>query len=204
MVGTIGLAGSKARIRGDIGTWWRGAGGLYVGASLLGGLLLGAVGSFIGLLLQAWSWAPAMLLVALLLILGLADLTGLSAKRYSHARQVPLSWKHKFPPVVSAPLYGLTLGSGVFTSVYYWNFFALLLLILVTGEVALGLLGGIGFGVGRAAPVVLAALSMKEVGPRQSPDTTFDWVNAHKHFVRFLAASASLACAAIAYIRLHG
>jgi len=126
---------------------------------MVGGGLLGVILSFVGALLASSGLLriPVLPLAGTLLVLAVADLVGIPAKHLSRARQVPLSWKHVLPAPMSASVYGLTLGIGVLSTVYFWSLYALLLSILAVGDVVIGVLAGMAFGAGRVLPVVASA-----------------------------------------------
>ncbi len=100
--------------------------------------------------------------VALMGALVVVELAGLPAKYLSRARQVPLSWKHVFPPRLSAALYGGVLGLGVSSTIYFWSFHALMLGIFLKGGIVVGALAGMAFGLGRALPVIVLGLALDD------------------------------------------
>jgi hypothetical protein len=80
-------------------------------------------------------------------------------------RQVPESWRRVLPLPLAAGLYGILLGLGFTTFILTFAVWALAGVSIALGDPALGLLVGLGFGIGRALPVVvLAPLSMTERG----------------------------------------
>jgi hypothetical protein len=72
-------------------------------------------------------------------------------------RQVPESWRRVLPVPLAAGLYGILLGLGFTTFVLTFAVWALAAVAIALGDPAAGLLIGLGFGAGRALPVVLLA-----------------------------------------------
>ena len=72
-------------------------------------------------------------------------------------RQLPEHWRRVMPMPVAAALYGILLGLGFTTFVLTFGVWALAGISLALGEPAVGVAIGIGFGVGRAIPIVALA-----------------------------------------------
>src|SRR5205085_8494466 len=72
-------------------------------------------------------------------------------------RQVPEPWRRRMPLPVAAGLYGVLLGLGFTTFVLTFAVWALAAISLALGAPELGLAIGLGFGLGRALPVVVLA-----------------------------------------------
>jgi hypothetical protein len=72
-------------------------------------------------------------------------------------RQLPEHWRRVMPMPVAAALYGVLLGIGFTTFVLSFGVWALAGVSLAVGDPELGLLLGVGFGVGRAIPIVALA-----------------------------------------------
>jgi hypothetical protein len=72
-------------------------------------------------------------------------------------RQVPEPWRRVLPLPLAAWLYGILLGLGFTTFVLTLAVWALAGMCVALGDPALGLVIGLGFGIGRALPVVLLA-----------------------------------------------
>ncbi len=82
-------------------------------------------------------------------------------------RQLPEPWRWRMPMPVVAALYGVLLGLGFTTFVLTLGVWALAGISFAVGAPQLGLIAGIGFGVGRAIPVVaLAPLIERPIGVR--------------------------------------
>jgi hypothetical protein len=81
-------------------------------------------------------------------------------------RQVPESWRRTMPLPLAAGLYGVLLGLGFTTFVLTLAVWALAGISVALGDVQVGLLIGLGFGAGRALPVVLMAPRYATLGQR--------------------------------------
>jgi hypothetical protein len=81
-------------------------------------------------------------------------------------RQVPESWRRTMPLPLAAGLYGILLGLGFTTFVLTLAVWALAGISVAIGDVQAGLLVGLGFGAGRAVPVVLMAPRYATLGQR--------------------------------------
>jgi hypothetical protein len=193
MVGTIGFAGGKARKGKTTGRWLLRLGLNHLAFSVIGGALTGLVFAFLGSLLQELLGSPGSIVaVTMFATLAAADILMLPITRLSHARQVPMSWKHVFPAPMSAALYGLVLGVGVLTAVYYWSFAALTLGIALSATPVIGLAAGGSFGLGRALPVLLSALAQDEHSVEQWSDAVRDFASNHTRVVRLTSAGATI------------
>ena len=74
-------------------------------------------------------------------------------------RQVPESWRRKLPVPLAAGLYGVLLGLGFTTFILSFAVWALAGIAIALGDPQIGLLIGLGFGAGRALPVIALAPS---------------------------------------------
>jgi hypothetical protein len=72
-------------------------------------------------------------------------------------RQVPESWRRHLPLPLAAGLYGVLLGLGFTTFILSFAVWALAALSVALGDPALGVVIGLGFGAGRALPVIVLA-----------------------------------------------
>jgi hypothetical protein len=72
-------------------------------------------------------------------------------------RQVPESGRRKLPVPLAAGLYGVLLGLGFTTFILSFAVWALAGISVALGDAHLGLLIGLGFGAGRALPVIALA-----------------------------------------------
>jgi hypothetical protein len=74
-------------------------------------------------------------------------------------RQVPESWRRIMPVPLAAGLYGVLLGLGFTTFILSFAVWALAGISIALGDPTTGLLIGLGFGAGRAIPVIALAPS---------------------------------------------
>jgi hypothetical protein len=81
-------------------------------------------------------------------------------------RQVPESWRRTLPLPLAAGLYGVLLGLGFTTFVLTLAVWALAGIAVAIGSPLAGLLIGLGFGAGRALPVVALAPRYATLGER--------------------------------------
>jgi hypothetical protein len=82
-------------------------------------------------------------------------------------RQLPEQWRRVMPMPIAAFLYGILLGLGFTTFVLSFGVWALAGISFAVGDPVIGALIGVGFGVGRAIPIVgLAPLAGTERGNR--------------------------------------
>ena len=80
-------------------------------------------------------------------------------------RQLPEHWRRIMPMPAAAALYGILLGLGFTTFVLTFGVWALAGIALALGEPVVGLAIGLGFGVGRAIPIVaLAPFASRPLG----------------------------------------
>ena len=125
------------------------AGALVGGVITFGGLAL--IGRKLGA--QAPFVAAA---VALIAALGEARGTRIVPQV---RRQVPESWRRVMPVPLAAGLYGVLLGLGFTTFILSFAVWALAGISVALGDPPIGLLIGLGFGAGRAIPVIALAPS---------------------------------------------
>lgn len=82
-------------------------------------------------------------------------------------RQLPIGWRSSAPMPVAAAGYGILLGLGFTTFILSYGVWALMGVSLAIGEPTVGVALGLGFGLGRALPiVVLAPLADRPSGER--------------------------------------
>jgi hypothetical protein len=81
-------------------------------------------------------------------------------------RQVPEPWRRTMPLPLAAGLYGVLLGLGFTTFVLTLAVWALAGISVAIGSPLVGLLIGLGFGAGRALPVVVLAPRYATLGQR--------------------------------------
>ncbi|HWK26522.1 MAG TPA: hypothetical protein VNS09_08170 [Solirubrobacter sp.] len=105
-------------------------------------------------------------------------------------RQVPESWRRVLPVPLAAGLYGVLLGLGFTTFILSFAVWALAGISVALGDPALGLAIGLGFGAGRALPVIVLA-------PRNGGDAHASMAE-QPRILRSLRALDALALAAAA------
>jgi hypothetical protein len=150
MVETLAPAGYAGRLRTALvacATFTLGA--LAGGAATFGGLSL--VGDAVG------AGAPAV--AAAIALAAAAGEAGAIRIIPQVRRQVPESWRRVLPLPLAAGLYGVLLGLGFTTFILSFAVWALAGIAVALGDPQLGLAIGLGFGAGRALPVVAMAPS---------------------------------------------
>jgi hypothetical protein len=141
-------------------------------ASFLPGALLGGVITFgqlalLGSLLHDGggriAYGAAALIAA---VAALLELRG--ARIFPQVRrQLPEDWRRSMPLPLAAALYGVLLGLGFTTFVLTFGVWALAAISFALGEPQVGILLGLGFGLGRALPVIgLAPFAGRPLGIR--------------------------------------
>jgi hypothetical protein len=150
MVETIGPMVDEARRKGPLVRAAHVVGGL-VGGAALGGLA-GLVGSLVGTAGLS-STARSVLLVASVMAL-VYDLAT-HGRRMGLGRQTPIGWRSRFSPTVASFLYGLDLGTGITTRLYFASYLVAVLAAAIAGEVWIGAAIGAAFGGTRALVAVL-------------------------------------------------
>jgi hypothetical protein len=124
------------------------------------GALAGGVITFGGLALigaQLGAQAP-IVAAAVALIAAIGEARG-SRIVPQVRRQVPESWRRVMPVPLAAGLYGVLLGLGFTTFILSFAVWALAGISVALGDPTTGLLIGLGFGAGRAIPVIALAPS---------------------------------------------
>jgi hypothetical protein len=150
MIETIGPAGHTG------GRWVTPA----ACATFLPGAVAGAVITFGGLALAGSAlpggWLAYVVAAAVALVAAIAEARG-SRIAPQIRRQLPEHWRRVMPMPLAAALYGVLLGLGFTTFVLTFGVWALAGISLALGEPAIGFAIGLGFGVGRALPIVVLA-----------------------------------------------
>lgn len=166
--------------------------------ALAGGALTFAALGALGSLLHAGSGSTAALAaaVAIALLAALGEALGVRIVPQIR-RQVPEPWRRTMPLPLAAGLYGVLLGLGFTTFVLTLAVWALAGVSVAMGSPAAGLLIGLGFGAGRAVPVVVMAPRYATLGRRLETRMA-----EHPHLLRRLrlADGALLAALALAFL----
>jgi hypothetical protein len=162
MVETLGSAAPRVGARVI-----RAASATFALAALAGGAatfgLLGAIGALLGTGGGDGLRLAAAIAIALLAALG--EALGVRVVPQIR-RQVPEPWRRVMPLPLAAGLYGILLGLGFTTFVLTLAVWALAGISVALGSPAAGLIIGIGFGLGRALPVVVMAPRYATLGER--------------------------------------
>ena len=150
MIETIGPAGHTG------GRWVTPA----ACATFLPGALAGGVVTFGGLALAGSvlpsGWLAYAIAAAIAALAAIAEARGARIAPQIR-RQLPEHWRRVMPMPLAAALYGVLLGLGFTTFVLTFGVWALAGISFALGEPELGLAIGLGFGVGRALPIVTLA-----------------------------------------------
>lgn len=130
----------------------------FGGLALIGALLEGAAGG-------------AAVFVAVVVAAAAAVAEGLGWRIAPQIRrQVPEHWRRTMPLPLAAGLYGILLGLGFTTFVLTFAVWALAGISIALGSPVLGLMVGLGFGIGRAVPVVVMAPRLAGGGEQGAGD----------------------------------
>jgi hypothetical protein len=161
MLSSISPLGERARA-----TRWGTTVTAYLLGSTIGGLALGALAAFAGGMVPARfrsSLTVTLLLGGVLLLLAGADLlaSGSDGRRPrlrlpSWQRQVDEQWLGRYRGWVYGLGFGAQLGFGVVTIITSATVYAMVLVIVWSGDLSAGLLIGGTFGLVRALPVLAA------------------------------------------------
>jgi sulfite exporter TauE/SafE len=132
--------------------------GVYVGASIIGGAIVGAAAGAVGLgLSHVWrpSFSSALFLIAIASIVAMLLDFGSPRVRIPGARrQVNENWLSRYRSWVYALGFGLQLGLGLVTIVASASVYLTIAIALVSASTSAGaVIGGI-FGLSRAAPML--------------------------------------------------
>jgi hypothetical protein len=150
MVETLAPAGYAGRLRTTA----------IACATFAVGALAGGIVTFGGLaLLGRGLGAGAPAVAALIALAAAAGEAGAIRIIPQVRRQVPESWRRVLPVPLAAGLYGVLLGLGFTTFILSFAVWALAGIAVALGDPQLGLSIGLGFGAGRALPVVAMAPS---------------------------------------------
>lgn len=190
MVETLAPAGYAGRLRTSLlacATFT--VGSLAGGAATFGGLAL--IGSLLGAGTPTALGAGAVLALAA----AVGEARGMRIVPQVR-RQVPESWRRVLPLPVASGLYGALLGLGFTTFILSFAVWALAGISIALGDPLLGLLIGLGFGAGRAVPVILLAPAVdSRIGGRAH--AAMAERPAIYRGLRLLDAAAMLTCAGL-------
>ncbi len=136
-----------------------------LGALAGGAVTFAALAALGGVLGGAGSTAALAAAVGVALLAALGEALGVRVVPQIR-RQVPEPWRRTLPLPLAAGLYGILLGLGFTTFVLTLAVWALAGISVAIGSVPAGLLIGLGFGAGRALPVVVLASRYATLGRR--------------------------------------
>jgi len=191
MLSSISPLGERARAS----RWWVTT-TAYVLGSLVGGLALGGLSGLLGSVLPTtWRSSPwALGLAAVLLLVGLAldlRLGGLALP--SWRRQVDEQWLSRYRGWVYGVGFGAQLGFGLVTIITSSTTYAVVLLALLSGSPAAGLLIGGVFGLVRALPSVLMAGVRDRAALHRIFSTVEMWAEPAEAIARVALAAGAVA-----------
>jgi len=191
MLSSISPLGERARAS----RWWVTT-TAYVLGSLVGGLALGGLSGLLGSVLPTtWRSSPwALGLAAVLLLVGLAldlRLGGLALP--SWRRQVDEQWLSRYRGWVYGVGFGAQLGFGLVTIITSSTTYAVVLLALLSGSPAAGLLIGGVFGLVRALPSVLMAGVRDRAALHRIFSTVEMWAKPAEAIARVALAAGAVA-----------
>jgi hypothetical protein len=127
-------------------------------ATFTAGALIGGIVTFGGLALLGAALGATAPAIAAAVALAAAAGEARGARIVPQVRrQVPESWRRVMPVPLAAGLYGILLGLGFTTFILSFAVWALAGIAIALGDPALGLAIGLGFGAGRALPVIALA-----------------------------------------------
>jgi MFS family permease len=197
MLSSISPLGEQARAS----RWWVTT-ATYVLGSLLGGLALGGLSGALGALVPG-SWRSSSWVLGLagaLLLVGLAlDLRVGGLVLPSWRRQVDEQWLTRYRGWVYGVGFGTQLGFGLVTIITSSTTYAVVLLAMLTGSPAAGLVIGGVFGLVRALPSVLMA-GVRDRGELHRLFSRLErWTNTADVIARVALAAGAVALGAAAF-----
>lgn len=138
-------------------TGWGLIAGPYVVGSIIGGAATGTLVGGTGMVLRSSASDDAVLLAIFALVCLIAimrDLLRPACFLPSLQRQVPVRWRANLPLGYATFLYGVQLGLGWATHVYFGSYYILLSVIFLEGSAKYGLLIHATYGLARSAAIL--------------------------------------------------
>jgi hypothetical protein len=127
--------------------------GAGLSAAAFGGVL-GWIGTALG---APWGTPGLILVVAVTVLYTTRELLGLPIPVPERRRQVPESWRWRYPPNVASFLYGLGLGVGFLTHVRHGTLVVVAVAAAATGNPLAGAMLMVPFGLARGISLVVAS-----------------------------------------------
>lgn len=116
---------------------WASSSLIFLIASVMGGLTIGAALGVLGRSPATWVGQDYSLMIVAVTVclLGLADLGLIKGPRLQRNAQVPEAWRWQYRPEISSALYGAMLGAGILTRISFKNMYAILVWSFLSGGV---------------------------------------------------------------------
>lgn len=136
---------------------WLTTSSVFLSTSAIAGAFFGLILGVLGLpIVKIIGKEDTLLILAVIVFaLGLGELGLVSIPRLQRDKQVPATWRGRFPPEIVAALYGSMLGVGVLTRITFASFYGLVIWTLLSGAVVNSAFIFGTFGFVRAMPPVL-------------------------------------------------
>ncbi len=168
--------------------------GSHLIGGLLGGLSMGALVGFVGMILHLMViWPPELsagLLSVVLLLVAARDASLLPLPRIGLVRQTPGAWKCSFGPAFGILAWGFDLGCGLTTRLTTYALLVLPIFAVLSGDMAMVIVAFGVFGAARAATVIAVGLAADVASPEASHE-----LGARQGVLLRLAAAGSVAAA---------
>jgi len=193
MIETIGPTGHTGGSRTTLA-----ACATFAAAAVLGGALtFGLLGWAGEALLGAGGTSAYGLAAAVAIAAAIAEARGARIVPQVR-RQLPIGWRSAVAMPVAAAGYGVLLGLGFTTFVLSYGVWALMGVSVALGDPTAGLVAGIAFGLGRAAPIVILA----PLAERRSGERACEAMAMRPGLLRSARAGDSLALLVVAAVLL--
>jgi hypothetical protein len=121
-------------------------------AATLCGAIVGAAIALLGLPVTGLLGSGSARGIAVVtgLAVGLCELLAIGMRMPQRHKQVPSSWRHRFPPEIALAGYGGIIGMGIFTKIPFASFYVLIVWTLLEGSVEAGAITLAVYGLSRA------------------------------------------------------
>lgn len=167
---------------------WAVATSAHIAATTLSAAVLGLVVAAAGVALDVGRWQVALSAVggSVLVVCALRDAGVIRCPLPSLDRQTPRWFRRQFSPLCWSFLWGLDLGQGWTTRILFTGYYGLIVVALLSANLAIGagLLAVYGFG--RGLPVLITGLFSRQPGHgRSGPSLAFN-----QAFLQYLNTAA--------------